>query len=199
MQKKLYLGNIDSFRDWGHARDYVEGMWLMMQQAQGDDYVLATGETQTVREFVNIAFAQIGKPIEWKGKGVDEKGHDANTGEILIDEAVSIARQQVENGAPVIDVCMDEGMIDGAEMMTRFLNLLAGEPDVAAVPIMVDDRVLAAVTIRFSGTAVPLKLAVERFLPKLRDTAQKIRETFIEQQSEPPYHGAQAQRRTAMR
>jgi IclR family transcriptional regulator, mhp operon transcriptional activator len=68
-----------------------------------------------------------------------------------------------------------------------------------AVPIMVDDRVLAAVTIRFSGTAVPLKLAVERFLPKLRDTAQKIRETFIEQQSEPPLHGVQAQRRTAMR
>ena len=68
-----------------------------------------------------------------------------------------------------------------------------------AVPIMADDRVLAAVTIRFSGTAVPLKLAVERFLPKLRDTAQKIRETFIEQQSEPQHHGVQAQRRTAMR
>ena len=68
-----------------------------------------------------------------------------------------------------------------------------------AVPIMANDRVLAAVTIRFSGTAVPLKLAVERFLPKLRDTAQKIRETFIEQQSEPPLHGVQAQRRTAMR
>ena len=68
-----------------------------------------------------------------------------------------------------------------------------------AVPIMVDDRVLAAVTIRFSGTAVPIKLAVERFLPKLRETAQKIRETFIEQQSEPPLHGVQAQRRTAMR
>ena len=68
-----------------------------------------------------------------------------------------------------------------------------------AVPIMVDDRVLAAVTIRFSGTAVPLKLAVERFLPKLRDTAQKIRETFVEQQAEPPHHGVPAQRRTAER
>jgi len=68
-----------------------------------------------------------------------------------------------------------------------------------AVPIMVDDRVLAAVTIRFSGTAVPLKLAVERFLPKLRDTAQKIRETFVEQQTEPPHHGVPAQRRTAER
>ena len=68
-----------------------------------------------------------------------------------------------------------------------------------AVPIMVDDRVLAAVTIRFSGTAVPLKLAVERFLPKLRDTAQKIRETFVEQQTEPPPHGVPAQRRTTER
>lgn len=67
-----------------------------------------------------------------------------------------------------------------------------------AVPIMVDDRVLAAVTIRFSGMAVPLKLAVERFLPKLRDTAQKIRQAFVEQQSEPPHHGVQAQRRTAL-
>ena len=85
MQKKLYLGNIDSSRDWGHARDYVEGMWLMMQQPQGDDYVLATGETQTVREFVEIAFARIGRPVEWKGKGVDEKGLDAKTGEVLVE------------------------------------------------------------------------------------------------------------------
>ena len=68
-----------------------------------------------------------------------------------------------------------------------------------AVPIMVDDRVLAAVTIRFSGTAVPLKRAVERFLPKLRDTAQRIRQSFVEQQSEPPHHGLQGQRRTAVR
>jgi len=85
LQKKLYLGNIDSFRDWGHARDYVEGMWLMLQQPEGDDYVLATGETQTVRQFVEIAFAQIGRPVEWKGKGVDEKGLDAKTGEVLIE------------------------------------------------------------------------------------------------------------------
>jgi len=84
-QKKLYLGNIDSYRDWGHARDYVEGMWLMLQQDEPDDYVLATGETQTVREFVNIAFAQVGRPIEWHGKGVDEKGVDAKTGEVLVE------------------------------------------------------------------------------------------------------------------
>ncbi|MBI1245401.1 MAG: GDP-mannose 4,6-dehydratase [Alphaproteobacteria bacterium] len=85
MQSKLYLGNIDSSRDWGHARDYVEGMWLMMQQAEADDYVLATGETQTVRQFVELAFARIGRPLEWKGKGVDEKGLDAKTGETLVE------------------------------------------------------------------------------------------------------------------
>ncbi len=85
MQKKLYLGNIDSSRDWGHARDYVEGMWLMMQQPEPDDYVLATGQTQTVRRFVEIAFARIGRPVEWKGKGVDEKGLDAKTGETLVE------------------------------------------------------------------------------------------------------------------
>jgi GDPmannose 4,6-dehydratase len=85
MQKKLYLGNIDSSRDWGHARDYVEGMWLMLQQDAPDDYVLATGETQTVRRFVEIAFAEIGRAIAWKGKGVDEKGLDAKTGEILVE------------------------------------------------------------------------------------------------------------------
>jgi GDPmannose 4,6-dehydratase len=85
LQKKLYLGNIDSFRDWGHARDYVEGMWLMLQQDTPDDYVLATGETQSVRRFVELAFAEIGRTIEWKGKGVDEKGLDAKTGEVLIE------------------------------------------------------------------------------------------------------------------
>ncbi|MFM7344964.1 MAG: GDP-mannose 4,6-dehydratase [Tagaea sp.] len=85
LQKKLYLGNIDSFRDWGHARDYVEGMWLMLQQDKPDDYVLATGETQSVRRFVELAFAEIGRPVEWKGKGVDEKGIDAKTGEILVE------------------------------------------------------------------------------------------------------------------
>jgi GDPmannose 4,6-dehydratase len=85
MQKKLYLGNIDSSRDWGHARDYVEGMWLMLQQDQPDDYVLATGETQTVRSFVELAFAEIGRPLAWKGKGVDEKGLDAKTGETLVE------------------------------------------------------------------------------------------------------------------
>merc|ERR1719273_2824024 len=76
LDKCLYLGNIDAKRDWGHARDYVEGMWMMMQQDTSDDYVLATGETHTVREFVEKAFACVGTTIEWKGaKGtVDEVG-----------------------------------------------------------------------------------------------------------------------------
>ena len=68
MEKCLYLGNIDSKRDWGHAKDYVEGMWRMLQQDKPDDYVLATGETHTVREFVEKSFAHIGISIKWKGE-----------------------------------------------------------------------------------------------------------------------------------
>jgi GDPmannose 4,6-dehydratase len=74
LERVLYLGNLDSKRDWGHARDFVEGMWLMLQQGEPDDYVLATGETHTVREFVERAFWETGIGVEWKGKGVDEKG-----------------------------------------------------------------------------------------------------------------------------
>jgi GDPmannose 4,6-dehydratase len=84
MQDKLYLGNLDSKRDWGHARDYVEGMWLIMQQDDPDDYVLATGEAHSVREFVETAFAEIGRKIVWKGKGIEEKGIDEDTGEPLV-------------------------------------------------------------------------------------------------------------------
>jgi len=84
LQDKLYLGNINAKRDWGHARDFVEGMWLMMQQSAPDDYVLATGEMHSVREFVELAFRHIGREIDWKGEGVDEVGLDANTGAELI-------------------------------------------------------------------------------------------------------------------
>jgi len=83
-QSKLYLGNIDAKRDWGHARDYVEGMWLMLQQDEPDDYVLATGECHTVRDFVEMAFKCIKRPIIWRGKGVDECGHCERTGETLV-------------------------------------------------------------------------------------------------------------------
>jgi GDPmannose 4,6-dehydratase len=85
LQDKLFLGNLDAKRDWGHARDYVEGMWLMMQQAQPDDYVLATGEAHTVREFVELAFAGIGRTIAWQGKGVAEKGIETKTGRTLVE------------------------------------------------------------------------------------------------------------------
>jgi GDPmannose 4,6-dehydratase len=85
LQKRLYLGNIDASRDWGHARDYVEGMWRILQQDEADDYVLATGETHTVREFTELAFQAIGRHIAWRGKGVDEKGVDAKTGDILVE------------------------------------------------------------------------------------------------------------------
>lgn len=83
-QETMYMGNIDSKRDWGYAGDYVEGMWLMMQQDKPDDYVLATGETHTVREFIELAFAEIGRAIAWEGVGVNEVGRDAKSGQALV-------------------------------------------------------------------------------------------------------------------
>jgi GDPmannose 4,6-dehydratase len=84
-QNRLYIGNLDAKRDWGHARDYVEGMWLMLQQDQPDDYVLATGETHSVREFIELAFSHVGRTITWEGRGVDERGRDAKSGEALVE------------------------------------------------------------------------------------------------------------------
>ncbi|MCB0761483.1 MAG: GDP-mannose 4,6-dehydratase [Flavobacteriales bacterium] len=85
LEKKLYLGNLDAKRDWGHAKDYVEGMWLMLQQETADDYVLATGETHSVREFVELAFGEVGIALDWTGKGVDEKGINKATGEVIVE------------------------------------------------------------------------------------------------------------------
>jgi len=85
LQKKLYLGNLDAKRDWGFAGDYVEAMWLMLQQAEPDDFVIATGETHSVREFVELAFGEVGIGIEWRGEGVNEVGVDAATGEALVE------------------------------------------------------------------------------------------------------------------
>jgi GDPmannose 4,6-dehydratase len=84
LQHRLYLGNLDAKRDWGHARDYVEGMWRILQQPEADDYVLATGETHTVREFVELAFAEIGRRLVWCGKGDGEHGLDPERGEVLV-------------------------------------------------------------------------------------------------------------------
>jgi GDPmannose 4,6-dehydratase len=83
-QETLFLGNLDAKRDWGHAREYVDGMWRILQQPEPDDYVLATGEIHSVREFVEKAFAQIDVPIAWEGVGVEEKGFDAKSGRVLV-------------------------------------------------------------------------------------------------------------------
>jgi GDPmannose 4,6-dehydratase len=85
LQDRLYLGNLDSRRDWGHARDYVRGMWQIVQQDTPSDFVLATGETHTVRKFVELAFAEVGRSIEWHGVGVEETGRDAATGAVLVE------------------------------------------------------------------------------------------------------------------
>ncbi|KJS34636.1 MAG: GDP-mannose 4,6-dehydratase [Hyphomonas sp. BRH_c22] len=84
LQETLYLGNLDAKRDWGHARDYVEGMWRIVQHDTADDWVLATGEAHSVREFVELAFAEVGRVIVWTGQGVEEVGLDTETGETLV-------------------------------------------------------------------------------------------------------------------
>ena len=84
-QEKLTLGNLDSKRDWGFAGDFVVGMWLMLQEAVPGDYVLATNEAHSVREFVELAFKTVSIEIEWRDKGIDEKGYDKKTGKLLVD------------------------------------------------------------------------------------------------------------------
>jgi len=84
-QEKLYLGNLDARRDWGHAREYVRGMWLMLQQELSDDYVLATGETTEVRHFVTWAFEDVGIQLEWRGRGGEEKGYDKLSGRCIVE------------------------------------------------------------------------------------------------------------------
>ncbi|MER8701690.1 GDP-mannose 4,6-dehydratase [Mesorhizobium sp. M1273] len=85
LQEQLFLGNLDAERDWGHARDYVEGMWRIVQQDDGDDFVLATGIKRSVRELVELAFAEVGITIAWQGAGVDEKGLDISSGKVLVE------------------------------------------------------------------------------------------------------------------
>ncbi len=84
LQKTMYVGNISAKRDWGHAKDYVVGMWLMLQQEKADDYVLATGVTTTVRDFITMAFSEVDIKIRWEGEGINEKGIDVKTGEVLV-------------------------------------------------------------------------------------------------------------------
>ena len=87
LQDKLYLGNLSSLRDWGYAKDYVECMWLMLQQEKPEDFVIATGEQHTVREFCTLAFKYAGIELEWQGEGLAEKGIDKNTGKVLVEVA----------------------------------------------------------------------------------------------------------------
>jgi len=84
LQDRLFLGNLDSLRDWGHARDYVKAMWLMLQQTEADDYVVATGKQISVRDFVNAAFAEVGITLDWQGTGVDEVGICRKSGKVLV-------------------------------------------------------------------------------------------------------------------
>ena len=84
VEEKIFLGNLDAIRDWGHAKDFVDGMWRMLQQDKPDDYILATGEQHTVREFVELSFLEIGVRIFWKGIGIEEEGIDESTGQVLV-------------------------------------------------------------------------------------------------------------------
>lgn len=92
LQDKLYLGNMDSLRDWGYAKDYVECMWLMLQQDKPQDFVIATGVQHTVREFTELAFHYVGIDLEWRGRGVDEKGVDKATGKVLVEVSPAFYR-----------------------------------------------------------------------------------------------------------
>ena len=84
LQDQLFVGNLDALRDWGHARDYVRGMWMMLQQDKPDDYVLATGESHSVRELIELAFSEVGRTVVWKGEGVEEVGVEEKTGKTLV-------------------------------------------------------------------------------------------------------------------
>ncbi len=85
LQEKLFIGNLHAKRDWGHANDYIEGMWLMLQQDQPDDFVLSTNKTHSVKEFIEMAFAEVDIEVEWKGEGIDEKGYRKDTDELLVE------------------------------------------------------------------------------------------------------------------
>lgn len=118
----LRLGNLDVRRDWGHAPDYVEGMWLMLQQAAPDDYVLATGANHSVRAFAERAFAEIGRRVTWEGAGVEETGRDAETGEILIEIDPSLFRPTDIN-ATLGDASKARRVL-GWQCRTRFADLV---------------------------------------------------------------------------
>jgi GDPmannose 4,6-dehydratase len=136
-QDKLYLGNLDARRDWGHARDFVEGMWLMLQQPTADDYVLATGEAHSVRQFAEAAFAQIGVRLAWRGAGPDEVGFDVASGRVRVEVDRRYFRPN-EVGRLVGDAAKARRRLGWApkvgfhelvaEMVRADLTTVAGEP-----------------------------------------------------------------------
>ena len=85
IETMFHVGNLDARRDWGHAKDYVEGMWRILQYREADDFVLATGETHSVREFIDLAFKEVDINIEWRGKGTEEKAVDTSTGDVVVE------------------------------------------------------------------------------------------------------------------
>ena len=122
LQETLSLGNLESRRDWGHARDYVEAMWLMLQQDTPDDFVIASGETHSVREFVELAFAEIGVTIGWKGQGIDEIGYDQKTGKELVFIDVQYFRPAEVD--VLIGDCSKEYNVFGWKSKTTFKELI---------------------------------------------------------------------------
>lgn len=134
-EESLRLGNLDTRRDWGHARDYVEGMWLMLQQNEPDDYVLATGANRSVRDFVETAFRQVGRRIEWRGSGVDEEGVDAGSGKRVV--AVDPAFFRPTDVSATLGDASKARMILGWEPGTGFEQLVREmvEADVARISV----------------------------------------------------------------
>ncbi len=124
LQKKLYLGNLDSKRDWGHARDYVEGMWRILQHDKPDDYVLATGETHMVREFVDLAFGEVGIEIDWKGSGAREKGIIKKVRAEKLPERELKDRKAPRTGDTIVEV-------DGRYFRPTEVDILLGDPSKA--------------------------------------------------------------------
>ena len=124
LQKKLYLGNLDSKRDWGHARDYVEGMWRILQHDRPDDYVLATGETHTVREFVELAFGEVGIEIAWKGSGAKEKGIIKKVKKEMLPERGDKGYKAPEPGDMIVAV-------DARYFRPTEVDILLGDPSKA--------------------------------------------------------------------
>ena len=141
LQDVLYIGNLDAKRDWGHARDFVKGMWLVLQHHKPDDFVLATGESHSVRRFIELAFAQVGRNIVWKGKGDDEVGVDSASGKVLVkvdqryfrptevDELLGDASKAQRELGWKAETSFTELV---AEMMKSDLELVGSDPNAAA-------------------------------------------------------------------